>query len=119
MNKLDAIQLQKRQIECEKEELEYTKRDFQQTEENYEAFFHRQKELLNGLQEEFDHSQTNMVYKNVVHEIHRQSRGIQKILHDHQHELKQQVNRLEDRQNELDWQERRIAVEEKDGNNEH
>jgi hypothetical protein len=115
MNKLEDIQIQKHRIEREKEELEYTQRGLQQIEEDYEAYFSHQKKLFDNLQEEFADSQTAMVYQDMRHQIHWQSRGIQDFLNEQQHELKKQVTVLEDKENELAWQERRIAMEEKEG----
>lgn len=115
----DEIQSGKRELERKEDELESLQQQVRQTGEFYEESFFYQRKLFNELQENFSHSKTKHLYEEMAEQIQLHKRGIKEILEEQQEGIKKEKRAVEDKKEEFYFQERRIAQEEKEGENEH
>jgi flagellar capping protein FliD len=111
-SKWDNLLLEEKQIENELDEMIQVQRDTQRIEENYHELFFQGNQLIDRL-ERFVGEDTYEI-EELQWQSKQKQQGILYHLEDQKEQLHKEQRRIEDRQNELFYEKKRVLIEKED-----
>ncbi|MCA5014042.1 MULTISPECIES: DUF3958 family protein [unclassified Enterococcus] len=112
MKKLEVLQLEEQQLQLKEESIANEEKQVRRIKESYEQHFHEARHFLDNLCYLFHKNEQGTFYQSLMDEYSQESRKILEHLEIDEIELHDQKKRVVDQLEDIDYEKRKLLVEE-------